>query len=119
MQIVAIVLEVLLGLAFLGAGGPKLAGAKGQKEMFTHLGYPEWFLYVAGAVEVFGGLGMLAGIFSPLWALLAGLLLAAQMIGALVSHARAKDPTGRLAPASVLLALALAVVFLEYLALGS
>lgn len=118
MQFAATILEVLLGLAFLGVGGRKLAGAKDQREMFAHLRYPEWFVYVAGAVEVVGGLGMLAGIFSPISAFLASLLLAAQMIGALVSHARVGDPVGRLAPASVLLVLAVAVILLEYPTLG-
>lgn len=118
MQAAAIVLEVLLGLAFLASGGQKLAGAKGQKEMFEHLRYPEWFLYVAGLVEAVGALGMLIGLLSPILALLAGLLLAAQMVGALVSHVRVKDAVGKMAPALALLVLAAAVIVIEYPTLG-
>lgn len=118
MQILAVVLEVLLGLAFLGAGGQKLAGADSQKEMFAHLKYPGWFLYAAGAVELIGALGMLAGLFSPLLAVLAALLLAAQMAGAVFSHVRVRDSAGKMAPASVLLVLAAVVLVLEYPAIG-
>lgn len=118
MQVAAVIVEILLGLAFLAAGGQKLAGAESQKEIFTHLKYPIWFMYVAGLVEVIGALGMIVGIFSPIWAFLAGLLLTAQMIGALASHARVKDPVQRMVPSSVLLVLAVAVIFLEYPTFG-
>lgn len=118
MQILAVVLEILLGLAFLGAGGQKLAGAESQKEMFRHLKYPGWFMYAAGAVELVGGLGMLAGLFSPLLAVLAALLLTAQMAGAVISHARVGDSAGKMAPASVLLVLAVVVLVLGYPTIG-
>jgi len=118
MQTAAIVLKVLLGVVFLRAGGQKLAGAKDVKEMFKHLEYPSWFTYVAGVVEVIGVLGMLVGTFSPTWAVLAGLLLAAQMIGAIVSHARVRDSVGKMAPASAILVLAAVVIVLEYPILG-
>jgi len=118
MQVAAIVLEVLLGLAFLAAGGQKLAGAEGQKKDFAHLRYPGWFMYVAGLVEVIGALGVLFGIFAPISAVLGGLLLAAQMVGAVASHVRVKDPVRRMVPPSVLLVLAAAVVLLEYPTLG-
>lgn len=107
-----------MGLVFLGAGGQKLAGARGQRDIFAHLGYPEWFMYTAGLVEVAGALGMFVGIFSPIWAFLASLLLSAQMVGAVASHVRAKDPARRMIPPSVLFALAAAVAVLEYPALG-
>lgn len=95
--------------AFLGAGVQKLAGAKDQKDLFKRSGYPMWFMYLTGILELTGAVGMFAGVFAPVWGALAGLLLAAVMIGAVSSHLRAGDPVGNLAPPSVLLILALAV----------
>jgi uncharacterized membrane protein YphA (DoxX/SURF4 family) len=83
MQILAIILQVLLGLAFLGAGGQKLAASEEMVNDFERFGYPRWFLYATGAVEITGAIGMLAGIFVPLVGALAGMWLAAVMLGAL------------------------------------
>ena len=46
--------SILLGLAFLGAGGSKLAGAQMHVENFARWGYPAWFQYVTGLIEVLG-----------------------------------------------------------------
>lgn len=112
MGILTIILQVVLGLAFLGAGGSKLAGAQQMKEDFDRFGYPRWFMYFTGAVEVTGALGVLVGIFTPVLAVLGGLLLAATMAGALFTHVRAKDSGSKMAPPAVLLILAIIVIVL-------
>lgn len=112
MGILTVILQILLGLAFLGAGGSKLAGSQQMVEMFEHFRYPRWFMYFTGVVEVTGALGVLIGIFVPILALLGGLLLIATMIGALITHVRVKDPASRMAPPAVLLVLAVIVIFL-------
>lgn len=112
MEVLTIVLQVILGLVFLGAGGSKLAGAQQMVEMFEHFKYPRWFMYFTGVVEVTGALGVLAGIFVPVLALLGGLLLAATMTGALITHVRVKDPVSMMVPPAILLVLAIAVIVL-------
>lgn len=112
MEVLTIVLQVILGLVFIGAGGSKLAGAQQMVEMFEHFKYPRWFMYFTGVVEVTGALGVLAGIFVPVLALLGGLLLAATMTGALITHVRVKDPVSMMVPPAILLALAIAVIVL-------
>ncbi len=110
MKITTKTMQVLLGLAFLGAGGSKLAGVDQMVDEFDRYRYPQWFRIVTGLVEVSGALGMLAGIFRPVVAPFAGLLLAATMAGALATHLRIKDPVAKMAPPTVLLILSTAVL---------
>lgn len=114
MQILAIILQVLLGLAFLGAGGQKLAASEEMVNDFERFGYPRWFLYITGAVEITGAIGMLAGVFLPVVGALAGLWLAAVMLGALFTHLRTKDSASKMVPALVLLVLVLAVSTINF-----
>ncbi len=114
MVIVTITLEVLLGLAFVGAGASKLVGAEQMVDDFVRFKYPRWFMYFTGAVEGIGALGLLAGIFVPVLALLGGSLLAATMVGAVFTHIRAGDSVSRTLPPVVLLVLALAVIVLVW-----
>ncbi len=46
------IMSVLLGLAFLGAGGSKLGGVEMHVDNFARWGYPSWLLYVTGAIEL-------------------------------------------------------------------
>ncbi|MGF1470683.1 MAG: DoxX family protein [Rubrobacteraceae bacterium] len=112
MGILTIILQVVLGLVFLGAGGSKLAGTQQMVGMFEHFKYPRWFMYFTGIVEVTGALAVLAGIFVPVLAVLGGLLLAATMVGALATHIRVGDPGSMMAPPAILLVLAIVVLFL-------
>lgn len=47
-------LSGLVNLAFLMAGGTKLAGVEMHTENFARWGYPNWFKYVTGSVELMG-----------------------------------------------------------------
>src|ERR1700735_3224623 len=67
-----------LGLAaiFIFHGYPKLFGHAGQwLDAFGHMGFPRYFAYIAGALEFFGGLLLIVGLFTRI----AGLLLAIEM----------------------------------------
>ena len=112
MGILIIVLQVVLGLAFLGAGASKLGGAQQMLDDFDRFKYPRWFMYFTGGLEVASALGVLAGIFVPVLAVLGGLLLAATMVGAVSTHVRMKDPASRIVPPLVLLVLAITVIIL-------
>jgi putative oxidoreductase len=75
-------LSGLVALAFLGAGGAKLAGAAAMVEVFDKVGLGQWFRYVTGALEVVGGVGLLI----PGYAFYAAALLAIVMVGAIIGH---------------------------------
>lgn len=94
------VLPVVLSLVFLASGGAKLAGLEFEIVAFERWGYPLWFMYFTGVVEVAGGIGLLIRRFSALAA--AG--LATMMIGAVATHVIHAE-WGMLVAAGVILAL--------------
>ena len=76
------VLSALAGLAFLGAGAAKLAGAEPMVATFEKIGVGQWFRYVTGLLEVGGAIGL----FIPGLGFFAAALLAMVMAGAVISH---------------------------------
>jgi len=76
------VLSVLLALVFLASGGAKLAGLEFEIVAFERWGYPLWFMYFTGIVEVAGAIGLLVRRVSA--AAAAGLAL--MMLGAMATH---------------------------------
>jgi putative oxidoreductase len=75
-------LTVILAVFFLVAGGLKLRGVPSQVDNFVHWGYAEWFLYVVGAFEAAGAMGLLV----PRLAGFAAMLLGGTMLGAALTH---------------------------------
>ncbi len=76
------VLAAALAVFFILAGALKLQGGPKQVDNFAHWGYALWFLYVIGAVETVGGIGLLV----PRLTAYAALLLGGTMIGASLTH---------------------------------
>jgi putative oxidoreductase len=76
------VLQILAGLAFLAAGGAKLAGAEQMVAVFATIGIGQWFRYLTGALEVIGAIGL----FLPRYAFYAAALLVCVMAGAVMAH---------------------------------
>src|SRR5438034_9427419 len=76
------ILSVLVALAFLGAGGAKVAGAAAMVELFDKVGRGQWFRYFTGLLEVAGSIGLLI----PRYAFYAAGLLAVVMVGAIIAH---------------------------------
>ena len=72
----------LLVLIFAASGGAKLAALPFEIEAFTRWGYPLWFMYLTGALETLGALGLLMPVLSRLAA--SGLALL--MLGAIATH---------------------------------
>lgn len=72
----------LLTLGFLMSGGTKLAGQQMHVESFTRWGFPLWFMYLTGLIEVVGTV--------LLWPqrtrLIGALLLVGTMLGAIATH---------------------------------
>ncbi|HEX6292524.1 MAG TPA: DoxX family protein [Herpetosiphonaceae bacterium] len=76
------VVMALLALAFLGSGGTKLAGAEMNVTNFARWGYPLWFMYLTGLIEV-----VCAILLWPRQTRLIGALgLVATMVGAILTH---------------------------------
>ena len=71
-----LLLRLALGIIFISHGYPKLfTHTRETMQMFEHMGFPGYFVYIAGAVEFFGGIVMILGLFTRV----AGLLLAGEM----------------------------------------
>ncbi len=81
-KIIKIALWVVLGGMFIMAGGAKLMGNHSQVEHFALWGYPLWFLYVIGFIEVAGGICL----FMPKTQFYGIVVLSLTMVGAAVTH---------------------------------
>ena len=86
-RVMKIVLCVLLGICFVVAGGAKLMGSESQFEHFTQWGYPIWFLYLTGIIEVGGGLCL----FIPKTQWYGIVVLSITMVGAALTHLMAGE----------------------------
>ncbi len=93
-----LVVSVLLGLLFLGAGGSKLAGGQMHVESFARWGYPPWFQYVTGLVEVAAALL----IVLPATRFYGAALLVCTMLGAVATHVMAGESSMLGGPAVLL-----------------
>jgi putative oxidoreductase len=76
------ILSGLVALAFLAAGGAKLAGAAAMVAVFDKVGLGQWFRYFTGFLEVAAGIGLLISRY----AFYAAVLLAIVMVGAIIAH---------------------------------
>jgi putative oxidoreductase len=76
------ILSGLVALAFLAAGGAKLAGVTAMVELFDKVGLGQWFRYFTGLLEVAAGIGLLISRY----AFYAAVLLAIVMVGAIIAH---------------------------------
>jgi putative oxidoreductase len=69
-----------LALIFIYHGYPKLFGDSARFiESFQAIGLPAYFVYVAGAIELFGGAALALGLLTPIAALLLFLDMGAAM----------------------------------------
>ncbi len=107
------VIGVPLALAFVGAGGAKLAGAAVMRESATHLGVPFTTYRALGALELAGALGVAIGFSNASIGIAAASGLGLLMIGAVATHVKAGDSIGTFAPALTLGVLAAVYVSLR------
>ncbi len=64
--------------------GTKIISGK-MAEEFKRFGLPSFFNFLTGAFEIVGAIGMLIGIWIPIVALLAGLLLGGTMLAVCIN----------------------------------
>ncbi|WP_427181299.1 DoxX family protein [Paenibacillus sp. TC-CSREp1] len=108
MSIFITVLQVLLGIFFLFTGSKIISGKMADE--FKRFGLPSFFNVMTGSFEIVGAVGMIVGIWMPVTAILAGVLLGGTMLaGAFTLIVLAKDPIQKAIPALVLFVLSLIV----------
>jgi putative oxidoreductase len=82
------VFQILLGVFIIGASGtPKLLGVESAAEGFDRIGWGDWFMYLIGALEIAGGVGLLV----PRVAGLAAIGLSLLMVGAAIFNVALLD----------------------------
>src|SRR6202049_904495 len=59
-----LVLRVALGASFIFHGYPKLSDPAHALKAFPGYGFPSYFAYISGILEVFGGGLLIAGLFT-------------------------------------------------------
>lgn len=103
------ILQVTIALAFLAAGGSKLAGTEQMVGVFAKIGLGQWFRYLTGLLELAGAIGL----FIPRYAFYAAGLLMLVMAGAIFAHLTVLG--GSPLPPIVLLLLSAAIAYLRKL----
>ncbi len=118
MQNLATIFQVVIALGLLNVwlirfnrqtayrGG----GAKSMREEFSVYGLPAWTTFAIGALKVGSAIALLAGFWVPALVGPAAAVLAALMVGALVFHAKVRDPLKRSIPALLMLGMSIAVI---------
>ncbi|WP_147667105.1 DoxX family protein [Cerasibacillus terrae] len=112
MHIVAIILQIILGLGFIMFGVMKFT-SEDMVKGFEHFGLPQWLRVLTGILELLGAAGLIIGIWVPTLAFLAGIGLAIIMFFAALAHIRAKDPISTAVMPTLLLVLSVVVAVLN------
>ncbi len=111
-------ITVALGLLNVWLVRPRTAtpyrggSAQTLREEFDAYGLPPAAFYVVGTLKVLAGVILLAALWLPMPARLAATVVAGLMIGALLMHARAKDPARKSVPALAMLVMCVGIVVL-------
>ncbi|MCX4160186.1 MULTISPECIES: DoxX family protein [Paraburkholderia] len=103
------ILAMIVAALFVVAGAINLAGRGAVRSDFARWGYPVWFRWLCGALELLGA----ALLFGQQTRVLGLVLASAIMIGALFTLLRNREPFAHLAPALVFSALVAATVALR------
>jgi uncharacterized membrane protein YphA (DoxX/SURF4 family) len=81
------VVQVVVGLMFVGGGLAKLFGDPTMVDLFDEIGAGDWLRYLVGACEVAGGIGLLI----PWLCALAAAALSALVVGAIITNVAVVD----------------------------
>lgn len=120
---VSTILQVVVSLALLNVwlvragsatsyrGGP----ARSLKEEFAAYGLPDSFFYLVGALKIGSAITLIVGIWVEALILPAAAVVVLLMVGALVMHAKVKDPPVKSLPAFLMLVMSGSLCALELL----
>jgi uncharacterized membrane protein YphA (DoxX/SURF4 family) len=106
MTYISVGLRILLSIAFLGAGGAKLAGVDMIVMTFDQIGWGQGFRFLTGAIEVIG----VALLWLPRRQVIGAAVLGGTMLGAVLTHWLILGPSA--VPAMVLGFLCSAVLYI-------
>ncbi len=107
-MVLSIILQVLLGIGFIMFGYQKFVSEE-MKQGFVHFGYSDGFRIFTALFEIVAGLLMFVGIWVKPLATIAGLMVIATMIGAVLTHLKVKDEFKSMLMPLILLILGLIV----------
>ncbi len=107
MKYISLGLRTVLTLAFVGAGGAKLAGVDMMVATYDTIGLGQWFRYLTGIIEIVGAILL----WLPRRQVVGAGLLAATMVGAVLAHVFILGPSA--VPSIVLGLLCAAVLYLH------
>ena len=93
--VVAILMALMMGLS---ASGKFTQNPGAVRVIHEVAGVPMSFLPVLGALELAGGLGLLAGIYRPQLGVAAAIGLVLYFVGAMLAHVHVGDWAGLSAP---------------------
>ncbi len=121
MDFLSIVLQLLLALGILNvwllrsgrATSYRGGSATSLKAEFAAYGLPDWSFYLIGALKLSAAALLLLGFVVPVLVLPGAAVLAVLMLGAVLMHAKVKDPVIRYLPATLMLVMAV-VLGLRY-----
>src|SRR5436190_2784995 len=108
-----LVLRVVLGVIMIGHGYPKIFGGLSHHvQMVANLGLPGWLAYFSAAAEFFGGILVIAGLWTRVAA-------AAILINMVVAIAKVHWKNGLLGNGGYQFPLALAAIAFALIFLGA
>ena len=123
MEYIIIALKLIVGLSILNVWiiNPKKStkwrggNASTIIEEFHTYGLPTWFCYAIGFLKVSLALLLIASIWFPNLQEIAGLGLAALLLGSIIMHFKIKDPLYKSYPAFIFMVMCLIIASSTYL----
>lgn len=115
MTIALIILGVLLAVAAAVSALGKLRRLPSVVATMHGVGVSDRGMVVLAIAELAGALGLAVGIWLSVLGVLAAAGLTLYFLGAVIAHLRVKAPAKDVAPAGIILVLAVAVLVLEFL----
>ena len=114
-QIFFVTIQIVIALGLLNvwllrANLPSIyrgGDSKTIREEFTVYGLPGWFCSLVGLLKVSSALALLIGLWIPALVLPASIIILSLMLGAVLMHAKVRDPIIKTLPAAAMLILSL------------
>jgi len=121
MRIMTVIIHVIAALGLLNVWLVRFnrhtsyrgGSAGSMREEFAAYGLPSWFMYLIGALKIGTAIALIAGLWFPVLALPAAVLLCVLMLGAVAMHLKIRDPLTKFLPALMMLALGLAIIWIS------
>jgi uncharacterized membrane protein YphA (DoxX/SURF4 family) len=107
LKVLGWVILAITSLFFIMSGSQKLSGAEQMVILFRDLGYPVWFMFAVGTIEVIGAVLLLI----PRTSLYSAAALSVLMAGAIISELQLGHATRVVLPGQWLLVFVLIVYF--------